>query len=148
METGLIEKQEGPKVYRLFKLFCLKNRVFNAFINRPKKSIPISIEKVVEIERTSAMELETDFKLPSYTDTELLMDDLKLSTIEFMSRFEKFKVGNVTIGEAEDNICFNAKEAFEDSSIVSLIGLRFTEDRTQTNGRKGKSNTLQLLHCL
>ena len=26
MEKGLIAKKEGPKVYRLFKLFCLKDR--------------------------------------------------------------------------------------------------------------------------
>ena len=37
LETGLIAMKDGPKVYRLFKLFCLKDKVFNAFIRRPKK---------------------------------------------------------------------------------------------------------------
>ena len=88
---------------------------------------PISTEKVVEIESTSAMDIESDLKLPSYTDTELMLGDIGLSTIEFMSRFEKFKVDE-NFGEAEDDICFNAKDAFEDSSVLSLIGLSYTED--------------------
>ena len=138
VETGKIAKKDGPKVYRLFKLFCLKDRVFNAFINRPKKCSPISTETVVETEQTRAMDIETDLKLPSYTDTEIMMDDCSLSMIEFMSRFEKFKVDEVSIGEAEDDICFNAKEAFEDSSIVSLIGLRYTEDENTNDWEKRK----------
>ena len=46
----------------------------------------------------------------------------------FVSRFEKFKLDEISIDEAEDDICFNAKDSFEDSWMVSLIGLRFTED--------------------
>ena len=148
VETGKIAKKDGPKVYRLFKLFCLKDRVFNAFINRPKKCSPISTETVVETEQTRAMDIETDLKLPSYTDTEIMMDDCNLSMIEFMSRFEKFKVDDVSIGEAEDDICFNAKEAFEDSSIVSLIGLRYTEDENTNEWKKGNLIIRQLHLCL
>jgi hypothetical protein len=36
-----------------------------------------------------AMEIENGLKLPVYTDTEILMDDLTLSPTEFMNRFKK-----------------------------------------------------------
>ena len=49
------------------------------------------------IENTSAMIVETDLKLPSYTGTDLMMDDIGLFAIEFMSRFEKFKVDEISI---------------------------------------------------
>ena len=103
---------------------------------------------MVETEQTRAMDIETDLKLPIYTDTKIMMDDCNLSMIEFMSRFEKFKVDEVSIGEAEDDICFNAKEAFEDSSIVSLIGLRYTEDENTNDWKKGNLIIRQLHLCL
>ena len=54
---------------------------------------------------------------------------------------KKIKVDDVTIGEAEDDICFNVKEAFEDfedSLTVSLIGLRYTEDENTNEWKKRK----------
>jgi hypothetical protein len=36
LQCGLIAKKDVQIVYRLFKLFCLKVRVFSAFIKRPK----------------------------------------------------------------------------------------------------------------
>ena len=48
-----------------------------------------------------AMEIENGLKLPVYSDTEILIDELTLSPTEFMSRFEKFKVDEISIDEAE-----------------------------------------------
>ena len=55
-----------------------------------------------------------------------------------MSRFENFKVDEISIDDAEDDICFNAKEHFEDSPMMSLIGLRFTEDESTIEWEKRK----------
>ena len=33
----------------------------------------------------------------------------------------------ISIDDAEDDICFNVKEHFEESPMMSLIGLRFKE---------------------
>ena len=38
MEKGLIAKKDWPKVYRLFKLFCLKDRMFNSLVKKGKES--------------------------------------------------------------------------------------------------------------
>ena len=57
------------------------------------------------------MGVESDLKLPVCTDMEIMMEDANISVIEFMSRFEKFKV---------DDTCFNAKDCFEDSRVTSL----------------------------
>ena len=115
-------------MYRLFKLFCLQDRVFNTLMSRAKCPIPISTGKGEEAKVNSAMEVESDLFLPTYTDTEILMDDMSLSIVEFMSRFEKFKVDEISIDEAEDDICFNAQDTFEGSSCVDLNGLKYTED--------------------
>ena len=84
------------------------------------------------------MEIESDLKLPKYTDTEVMMDDFSISLTEFMSRFEKFKVDEVSIEDAEDDICFNAKDVFDESRVVSLIGLKYTEDEGTTDWEKRK----------
>ena len=81
------------------------------------------------------MEVESDLTLPVYTETEVLMDDVQLSTIDFMSRFERFKVDEVSIDEAEDNICFNAQEG---SSYIGLNGLKYTEDEITVEWEKRK----------
>ena len=47
--------------------------------------------------------------------------------IDFMSRFEKFRVDEISIDKAEEDICFNPKY-FDQSSTVILIGLGHTED--------------------
>ena len=73
LTTGHIEQKDGPKVYRLFRLLCLKDKVFNAFLNRPKTSVPQTDTKPAAEEQktdTAAMELITERKLPVYTDTE------------------------------------------------------------------------------
>ena len=74
-ETGLIAKKDGPKVYRLFKLFCLKDKVFNAFISRPKNFTTKPEEKAETSAEAGAMDIESGLKLPAYTDTEIIMDD-------------------------------------------------------------------------
>ena len=89
------------------------------------------------------MEVESDLILPIYTDTELLMDDISLSIVEFMSRFEKFKVDEISIDEAEDDICFNAQDMFEGSSCVGLNGLKYTEDENTVEWEKGKKDIIQ-----
>ena len=57
-----------------------------------------------------------------------------------MSRFEKFKVDEVSIAGAEDNICFNAKDVFDESCFVSLTGLNYTEDEGTTEWEKRKES--------
>jgi len=139
IEHGLIAKKDGPKVYRLFELFCLKDKVFNAFINRQKQPLPSQKkENVVENLSTSAMEVDSGLKLPAYSEVENMMDDTNIKLVDFMSRFEKFRVDEVSIDDAEDDICFNAKDAFEECTNVCLFGLRFPEDKTQMNGKRGK----------
>ena len=71
METGLIAKKDGPKVYRLFKLFCLKDRVFNSLVKREKKVKPASTEVMVNNPVTVAMKIENGLELPDYTNTEI-----------------------------------------------------------------------------
>ena len=128
LQYRLIAKKDVQIVYRLFKLFCLKDRVFSAFIKRPKETEPVSLEKTEKGERTitNTMDIESDVILPSYTDTEIVMDDMSISITEFITRFEKIKVDEVSIDEAEDDICFNAKDIFDESKVVSLIGLKYT----------------------
>ena len=41
-----------------------------------------------EAKDNSAMEVESDLILPVYTDTAIMMNDINLSTVDFMSRFE------------------------------------------------------------
>ena len=48
--------------------------------------------------------------MPDYMDTEIMMDDMGLFFLEFMSRFKKFRVDEKSIDDAEDDICFNTKE--------------------------------------
>ena len=86
----------------------------------------------------SAVEVESYLTLPVYTETEVLMDDVQLSTIDFMSRFERFKVDEVSIDEAEDDICFNAQDMFEGSSCFGLNGLKYTEDESTVEWEKRK----------
>ena len=57
------------------------------------------------------------------------MDDTNITLVDFLSRFEKFRVDEVSIDDAKDDICFNAKDAVYECSNVCLIGLRFTEDK-------------------
>ena len=139
IENGVIAKKDGPKVYRLFKLFCLKDRVLNSLIVRERKVVGnVLTEKAADNNKPSAMEVANGWKLPDYTDTQILMDDMGLSLVDFMSRFEKFKVDEISIDDAEDDICFNAKEYFEESPMMSLIGLRFTEDESTIEWEKRK----------
>ena len=75
----------------LLKLFCLKDRVFNSLIVRERKVVVnILTEKAADNNKPSAIEVESGWKLPDYTDTEVLMDDMSSSLVDFMSRFEKF----------------------------------------------------------
>ena len=72
----------------------------------------VSTKKAADNNKPSAMVVESGWKLHEYTDTEILMDDMGLSLVDFMSRFEKFKVDEIciSINDAEDDICFNAKK--------------------------------------
>ena len=49
-----------------------------------------------------------------------------------MNWFEKFKVDEISIGEEEYDICTFVNDSFDDSSVVSLIGQRYTEDKNKT----------------
>ena len=73
------------------------------------------VSKEAVAEKPIAMETDSALKLTEYSNTGSLMDDCNLSLVEFMNRFEKFKVDEISIGDAEDDICFNAKEHFDQS---------------------------------
>ena len=44
----------------------------------------------------------------------------------------------VSIDEAEDDICFNAKDVFEESSVGSPIGLTYSKDESTVSWEKRK----------
>ena len=103
--------------------------MFNSLISRAEIVVPFSSENAAtDNTNSSAMKVDSGLKLPEYTDTEIMMGDTGLSLIEFMRRFEKFKMDEISINEVEDDICLNAKDCFDESLSVSLIGLRYTED--------------------
>ena len=87
--------------------------------------MPVSTEKAAVTTKTSAVEVESGLKLPDYTDTEIIVDNVGLSVREFMSRFEFFKGDKIYIDEAEDDFCFDAKDCFDESQWMSLIGIRY-----------------------
>ena len=64
------------------------------------------------------------------------MDDISLSIVEFMSRFEKLKADEISIDEAEDDIYFNAQDKFEGSSCIGLNGLKYTDDENIVERKK------------
>ena len=70
IQRGMLAKKDMAKIYRLFKFFCLKVRIFSSFIRRPRHLGPNSKEKGEAVINTNAMEIESDLKLPKYTDTE------------------------------------------------------------------------------
>ena len=83
LKMMLLPKKDGPKIYRLFKLFCLKDRVFNSLISREKKVVmPISTKKAADNTKPSAMVVKGHLKLPDYTDTEIMMDNVGRSLVE------------------------------------------------------------------
>ena len=55
-----------------------------------------------------------------------------------MDLIEKLKIDEVSIKDAEDDICFNAKDVFDESRVVSLIGLKYTEDEGTIEWEKRK----------
>ena len=66
------------------------------------------------------------------------MDDTNIIIVDFMKRYENSKADEVAIDDAEDDICLNAKDAFDACSIVCLIRLRFTEEKRKMNGKRAK----------
>ena len=53
------------------------------------------------------------------------MDDISPSNVDFKCIFEKFQVDEVSIDEAEDDICFIAQVMFEGASCVGLNRLKW-----------------------
>ena len=113
-------------------------------MSRVKCQVPISTGKREKAKENSAMEVESDLILPIYTYTEILMDDISLSIVEFMSRFKKLKVDEISIDEAEDDICFNAQDKFEGSSCIDLNRLKYTKDENTVEGKKKRR--IQSIH--
>ena len=107
-------------------------------MSRVKCPVPISTGKREEAKENSAMEVESDLILPIYTDADIMTDDISLFNVDFMSRFEKFKVDEVSTDEAEDDICFNAQDMFEGASCVGLNRLKYTEDKSTVEWEKRK----------
>ena len=79
--------------------------------------------------------MQSDLILPIYTDKEIMMDDISPSNVDFKCIFEKFQVDEVSIDEAEDDICFNAQVMFEGASCVGLNRLKYTEDESTVEKR-------------
>ena len=82
------------------------------------------------------MEIETELKLPKYTETKVMMDNNSVSMTELMSRFDTFNVDEVSIEDAEDDIRFNSKDIFDYSRVVSLIGLITLKSKVLLSGIK------------
>ena len=59
--------------------FCLKDRVFSVFMSTSKCLVPISTGKGEEAYAKSAMDVGSDLKLPTNTDTEVMMEDSYVS---------------------------------------------------------------------
>ena len=116
LKRDSLQGKTDLKSIGFLNFFVWKINFFNAFIYRPKSFTTKPEEKAETNADAGAMDIESGLKLPAYTDTEIIMDDESISSIDFMSRFEKFKVDEISIDEAEDDICFNAKECFEDSN--------------------------------
>ena len=90
--------------------------------------MPVTEEKAEAKTEAGAMDIGSDLKLPAYTVTEIMMDVenisvsevmsvSRISVIDFMSSFEKFKVDKLSIDEAEDDIVFVLK------SVLKILGL-------------------------
>ena len=79
--------------------------------------------------------MQSDLILPIYTDKEIMMDDISPSNVDFKCIFEKFQVDEVSIDEAEDDICFIAQVMFEGASCVGLNRLKYTEDESTVEKR-------------
>ena len=79
--------------------------------------------------------MQSDLILLIYTDKEIVIDDISPCNV-VKSIFEKFQVDEVSIDEAEDDICFNAQVMFEGASCVGLNRLKYTEDENNMEGKK------------
>ena len=79
--------------------------------------------------------MQSDLILPIYTDTEIMMDDISPSNVDFKCIFEKFQVDEVSIDEAEDDICFNAQDMFEGALRVGFNRLKNMEDESTVGKR-------------
>ena len=75
--------------------------------------------------------MQSDLILPIYTDKEIMMDDISPSNVDFKCIFEKFQVDEVSIDEAEEDICFE----FEGASCVGLNRLKYTEAESTVGKR-------------
>ena len=81
----------------------------------------ISNEKAADNNKPSAIEFEGGRELPDYTDTEIMMDDMGLSLVEFMSRFEKFRVNEISIDDTEDDEPTTEKYHLDHQKTLSSI---------------------------
>ena len=79
--------------------------------------------------------MQSDLILPIYTDKEIMMNDISPSNVDFKCIFENFQVDEVSIDEAEDDICFNAQVMFEGALCVGLNRLKYTEDESTVEKR-------------
>ena len=61
-QNGMIAKKDADKVYRLFKFFCLNDRIFSSFMRKPKNLGPNSKEKGKEAKETNTIEIKSDLK--------------------------------------------------------------------------------------
>ena len=101
--TGLIDRKDKQRIYKLFRICCLKDKVFSAFMNRKKSPAPASKQEEeiqvgsVVITGPTAMDVTSEYKLPRYTPTEELMDNLEINALEFASKLDSFKVDRISM---------------------------------------------------
>ena len=57
--------------------------------------------------------MQSDLILPIYTDKEIMMDNISPSNVDFKCIFEKFEVDEVSIDEAEADICLMLKSCLK-----------------------------------
>ena len=69
-----------------------------------KQEEEIQVVSVVATEATT-MDITSEYKLPIYTPTEELMDNLKINAVDFASKIDSFKVDRITMDDVEDDIC-------------------------------------------
>ena len=82
-------------------MFCFENTAAN-------------VDNTTNEQGATAMDIVSEYQSLTYTDTEKLIADTSI-----------FKVDNISIDDAENDVLFNANKNFEESGIIPLFCLNF-----------------------
>ena len=108
---------------QIISILCFQRPSSENLAKKQPNDKPVATEPVGIVERSSvAMEVVSEYVLPKYTDTEILMDDSSVSFIDFMGRFATFEVDEISIKDAEDDVVFKTKDNFEETNVVNHLG--------------------------